>query len=125
MDLHCGTLIYMAPEVAFSQEYTKCVDVWSCGIIMHEILTGGKHPLFELEEDTIETYKRKLQSISQFETPSEFSWLAKSLFERLTKFSSHQRYSAKEALLHPWITRDNQGSIPERLVDQINKLEYE
>ena len=46
MDVHCGTLIYMAPEVAFSQEYTKCVDMWSIGIIMYEILTGGKHPLF-------------------------------------------------------------------------------
>jgi calcium/calmodulin-dependent protein kinase I len=39
----------MAPEVAFSQEYTKSVDLWSCGIIMYEILTEGKHPLFESE----------------------------------------------------------------------------
>jgi serum/glucocorticoid-regulated kinase 2 len=41
MDLHCGTLIYMAPEVAFNGEYTKCVDIWSLGIIMYKILTGG------------------------------------------------------------------------------------
>ncbi len=50
----------MAPEVALSQEYTKSVDIWSIGIIMFEILTGGKHPLYESKEDNIETYKKKL-----------------------------------------------------------------
>jgi len=75
----------MAPEVAFNQEYTRSVDIWSCGIIMFEILTGGKHPLFENEEDSIDSYKKKLQGISYFDTPNEFSWLAKNLFLRLTK----------------------------------------
>lgn len=60
MDVHCGTLIYMAPEVALSQEYTKSVDIWSIGIIMYLILTGGKHPLFNFNEDTYESYKKKL-----------------------------------------------------------------
>lgn len=50
----------MAPEVAFSGEYTKSVDIWAIGIIMYEILTGGKHPLFESEEDNVESYKKKL-----------------------------------------------------------------
>jgi serine/threonine protein kinase len=60
MDQHCGTLIYMAPEVALSQDYTKSVDIWSIGIIMYVALTGGKHPLYIDNEDSIETYKKKL-----------------------------------------------------------------
>jgi serine/threonine protein kinase len=60
MDQHCGTLIYMAPEVALNQEYTKSVDIWSIGIIMYEILTGGKHPLYESSADSLESYKKKL-----------------------------------------------------------------
>jgi serine/threonine protein kinase len=36
----------MAPEVALNQDYTKSVDIWSIGIIMYYVLTGGKHPLF-------------------------------------------------------------------------------
>lgn len=41
-----GTLMYMAPEVALNQEYTKSVDIWALGIIMHMLLTGGRHPFY-------------------------------------------------------------------------------
>jgi serine/threonine protein kinase len=50
----------MAPEVALSQAYSKSVDIWSTGIIMFEILTGGKHPLYESTEDDVDSYKKKL-----------------------------------------------------------------
>ena len=45
-DEHMGTLMYMAPEVALNHEYTKNVDIWALGIIMHMLLTGGKHPFY-------------------------------------------------------------------------------
>jgi len=34
-----GTINYMAPEVIEGSYSDKC-DVWSCGIIMHILLTG-------------------------------------------------------------------------------------
>lgn len=46
----------MAPEVALNQDYTKSVDIWSIGIIMYEILTGGRHPIYISNEDNIESY---------------------------------------------------------------------
>lgn len=46
LDQHCGTLIFMAPEVALKKEYSRSVDIWSIGIIMYMLLTGGSHPLF-------------------------------------------------------------------------------
>lgn len=49
-DEHVGTLVYMAPEVAFEHEYTKSVDVWATGIIMHYVITG-KHPFYDKEID--------------------------------------------------------------------------
>ncbi len=56
LDQHCGTLIFMAPEVAFNKEYSKSVDLWSTGIILYMLLTGGSHPLFT-SKDNAETYK--------------------------------------------------------------------
>ena len=45
-DEYCGTLTFMAPEVMNHKNYTRSVDIWAIGIIMHMVLTGGKHPVF-------------------------------------------------------------------------------
>ena len=41
----------MAPEVALEHEYTKSIDIWAIGIIMHMLLTGGKHPFYNRDSD--------------------------------------------------------------------------
>ena len=46
-DEYCGTLTFMAPEmINAGYNYTRSVDIWAIGIIMHMVLTGGKHPIF-------------------------------------------------------------------------------
>ena len=85
LDKWCGTVIYMAPEViAHNYEYTKSVDIWATGIIMYELLTGGRHPLYLHSEDNRDTYKKKLLQIDEITVSEQdvdlFSWLAKSLF---------------------------------------------
>lgn len=72
---HCGTLIFMAPEVAFKKEYSKSVDIWSTGIIMYMLLSGGSHPLFQSLDDT-DTYKEKLKRAHNLSFPSHFSMYA-------------------------------------------------
>ena len=70
----------MAPEVAFQHEYTKSVDVWAIGIIMHYLMTGGKHPFFVKDVDNTQTFKEKLKALKKVEPDPSFSWLAKNLF---------------------------------------------
>lgn len=78
---HAGTLIYMAPEVASKLEYTKSVDIWALGIIMHLVLTGDKHPFYEREKDNSESFKKKLAALKNHVEPdASFSWIAKNLF---------------------------------------------
>lgn len=36
----CGTVEYMAPEVALNGIHSNKVDVWSLGILLFELLTG-------------------------------------------------------------------------------------
>jgi len=107
----------MAPEVANGKQYTKSVDIWAMGIIMHLVLTNGKHPFFKNGIDTYDSYKRKLQTIKKVEADPSLSNIAANLFSRLTTPHASQRYSAKDALKHPWITRQLNESIPLSFID--------
>lgn len=63
----------------------------------------GKHPLYKTNDD-IHKYAAKLRNVT-WNFPSEFSELAKEFFLKLMKVNPLERYTAKEALAHPWITR--------------------
>jgi serine/threonine protein kinase len=73
------------------------------------VVIVGKHPLHD-SGDTHSGYIAKLQS-PQWNCPGHFSTLARSLFFRLVKVNPLERYTAKEALAHPWITRQP-GEVP-------------
>ena len=78
-DATAGTLLYMAPEVVIKSEYTKSVDVWAIGIIMHILLTG-KHPFYIKGQDDSASFKIKLKNLQKVEPDQNLSWLAKNLF---------------------------------------------
>lgn len=80
LDAHCGTALYMAPEVALRQEYSKSIDVWSLGIIMYNLLSGGEHPLHKKGEN-LEKFQKQLQEKTKFHFNESFSSLAKDLIK--------------------------------------------
>jgi serine/threonine protein kinase len=67
------------------------------------VIVAGKHPIYQ-SNDTISSYLVKLKD-PQWEFPPDFSEIAKDFFLRLVKIDPNDRYTAKEALQHPWITR--------------------
>lgn len=65
--------------------YTKSVDIWSIGIIMHIMLTGGKHPLYDKSiGETHEELKKNLLQCKKVDADKSLSQLAINLFEHLT-----------------------------------------
>jgi serine/threonine protein kinase len=36
----------MAPEILLFKEYNKRVDMWSVGILMYMLISGGIHPFY-------------------------------------------------------------------------------
>ena len=72
----------------------------------------GDHPLYDYGKDNAVTYRRKLQLATEVKPHESFSTLASSFFQSLVQFKPLKRYTAREALSHPWITRSNQDRIP-------------
>jgi len=92
---------------------------------MHYVITGGKHPFYNPKQDTSDSLKAKLVNLKKVDPHQSFSWVAKNLFQRLTMITGHKRYTAKDSLRHPWITRKKQDKIPETLMDQLNLIEID
>lgn len=56
-----GTLIYQAPEQIFTNaRQSKSIDIFACGFILYEMLTGGKHPILQKGEDK-QQYRKKIR----------------------------------------------------------------
>jgi len=96
-----GTPLYIAPEV-LSGEYTKSCDIWSCGVILYILLSGL--PPFSASCEA-ELYKKIKRAQYKLTGPrwKVLSKEAKDLVHRMMKRDPERRYSALEALNHPWI----------------------
>jgi calcium/calmodulin-dependent protein kinase I len=112
---NCGTMSFMAPEQADQRRYSRPVDIWSCGIILHVVATG-KHPLLS-KHDNKDTYAAKLQN-PVWKISSRLTPLARDLFERMVDFTPLTRYTAEQVLNHPWITR-NGNAIPRTYIERL------
>ena len=122
-----GTLFYMAPEVVNNGKITKSVDMWAVGIIIFQLLSGGQHPYGVASIDLKAKFQDKIKN-AKVEVLQEFTFLSaisKKFLERLLQVNRVLRYTAADALKHPWITRQKQNRIPLNLVDKLSAMNYE
>mmetsp|Transcript_20689 Transcript_20689/g.34816 ORF Transcript_20689/g.34816 Transcript_20689/m.34816 type:complete len:388 (+) Transcript_20689:161-1324(+) len=101
----CGTPGYVAPEILSTQRYGKSVDMWSIGVITY-ILLGGYPPFHDDNQKAL--FKKIKNAEYEFheEYWSEVSEEAKDLIRHLLKINPVERYTAEEALNHPWMLRE-------------------
>ena len=120
----CGTTLYMAPEIIEKRKYDYLVDLFSIGIILYVLASGGSHPIYKKKMNHDEYIKELLKlKKDNFEFPDYMPLLARNLFLKLCKFEPFSRYGTFKALKHPWITRSEKGQIPLTLVDEYEKID--
>lgn len=105
-----GKLKYMAPEIFAMVPYDPCkADMWSCGIILFVMLSGTF--AYELPSPTDERFRYVIRGRAgdlikhwgRHDLSAEVSHLLQKLL-----CPQEMRYSAREALQHPWITGQQQ-----------------
>ena len=96
-----GTPLYVAPEVLRGQ-YDYRADYWSLGVTMYIILSG-RFPFDE--ETTAELCSKIIAGKYSFagEEWKAISKKAKNLISKLLVTDPRKRYTAQQALEHPWI----------------------
>jgi len=98
-----GTRGYLSPEQLSRRDYTKAVDTWALGVIVFVLLCGCLP--FDDDSSTIpsdELVKIKFQ-LRYPRWAKGLSPSAKDLLSHLLDVDPRTRYTADDALNHPWV----------------------
>ncbi|XP_066327956.1 phosphoenolpyruvate carboxylase kinase 2-like [Miscanthus floridulus] len=109
-----GTPHYVAPEVVGGGEYGAKADVWSAGVVMYALLSGGVLPFGG--ESAAEVLAAVLRGSVRF-PPRLFSGVspaAKDLMRRMICRDEWRRFTAEQVLAHPWIVSGGGARAMER-----------
>ncbi|KAI8610168.1 hypothetical protein BC830DRAFT_1246971 [Chytriomyces sp. MP71] len=111
MKTACGTPGYVAPEVLRKRGYGREVDMWSIGVISYILLCG--YPPFYDQNNAV-LFRQIMSGKYEFDSPwwDNISKEAKDFVRTLLVLDPRQRYSAKQALAHPYIVKTCGVSIP-------------
>lgn len=100
-----GTPVFIAPKMYEEKAYGVEVDIWSLGIVLYALMSGGSCPF--PSTPSLEVMKW-LVIHKQIEFPEEqfqgFSESAISLLKMMLNKDPSKRITAEAALLHPWFT---------------------
>jgi serine/threonine protein kinase len=97
----CGSPEYVAPEVLECKPYDKACDLWSVGVITYVLLTG----CFPFWDKNNAVLYEKIRNVDYgWPEGVEISPEAKHLIQHLIEKHPERRYTAEQALAHPWVT---------------------
>jgi serine/threonine protein kinase len=102
-----GTRGYLAPEMLQRREYTRAVDAWAMGVIVFVLLCGCLP--FDDDSAAVPHDDLLLQSRFVLRFPrwaKNLSASAKDLLNHLLDINPRTRYTAEQALNHPWVRGD-------------------
>lgn len=110
IDEHCvltsavGSPGFVAPEI-FDSCYGTAVDIWSCGVILYMMLSGGLMPFPGKSASEVALHARNGKLDFSSEALRNTSPEAKSLMRALLTVDGKERLTARQALNHPWLSK--------------------
>jgi len=118
---HCGTFIYMAPEIRNNCAHGKGVDIWSSGIIIF-IMLSGYHPFAHENQDVS---REMIQMGSLYLHPSSWDVISAEaihLVQDMICVCPLQRLTANDALKSSWLGYNEEKLMYKR--KSLNPIKY-
>uniref|UniRef100_A0A7S1TNU6 Non-specific serine/threonine protein kinase n=1 Tax=Erythrolobus australicus TaxID=1077150 RepID=A0A7S1TNU6_9RHOD len=118
-----GTCVYRAPEMVRKQGHGPKVDLWACGVILY-VMMFGMFPFFGLND---QEYLAEIDQglIFPNDMRDDVSKHAKDLMHALLDVDPDRRFSAVDALRHPWFNADSvrgvQAHVPKAKRENLSK----
>ncbi|CAF2940893.1 unnamed protein product [Rotaria sp. Silwood2] len=99
-----GTPEFVAPEVINFDRVGFGTDMWSVGVICYVLLSGLSPFMGENDNDTYANINRANYDFDD-ESFTDISKEAKDFISKLLVRDKDKRFSARQCLAHPWLTR--------------------
>ena len=120
-----GSSYYIAPEVLQKNYNEKC-DTWSAGVILYMLIVG-RAPFDGKNDDEIIDNIKKGKFNAKHKKLLNASSEVQDLVKNLLKVNVKKRFSASDALKHPWFKKFNAKAIyfnidKEQIIIYLNRL---
>jgi calcium-dependent protein kinase len=96
-----GSSYYVAPEV-LKKSYTEACDLWSLGVIVYMLLSGAP-PFYGKNDEAIKASIVQGEYTFPHELFRDVSDEAMAFVSTLLSYNTEYRYTADQALTHPWL----------------------
>jgi len=97
-----GSSYYVAPEV-LKKSYTEACDLWSLGVIVYMLLSGAP-PFYGKNDEAIKASIVQGEYTFPHELFRDVSDEAMAFVSTLLSYNIEYRYTANQALTHPWLS---------------------
>ena len=98
VETSCGSPHYASPEVIVGARYVgNQADVWSCGVVLFALLTGG----LPFDDENIQKLLHKVKK-GVYQIPSWVPEDARDLIWRMLTVDPAQRITTAQIQQHPW-----------------------
>lgn len=110
-----GSSYYVAPEV-LKKTYTEACDLWSLGVIVYMLLSGAP-PFYGKNDEAIKASIVQGEYTFPHELFRDVSDEAMAFVSTLLSYNIEYRYTAEQALTHPWLSVNCEPEMLQRAKD--------